>query len=277
MALKPAAKKVVDAFINGATEVPQPRSSDFHVEGGVLKVNSTRLAELSADGFYIIWVGRGGTDYQDSAYRYLKKNVPKKWFKDEPHSLSRNGKRTRLDQLLDKVKSKESELTLDAEGYTKAEVRKVLDAAKSRGFHAAHDGRFILIRDLREMQKNYSVLRDHPTNYRANGRGTIADDEAARELVLFSDNTDGLTPMSSRGQGKAIHENMMRKIRSGKFDPMKVPKALEHLMETAAKQYARDFASPGEWSQMFNAATRRMAASMMAEDYLDELAAQGLI
>jgi len=101
------------------------------------------------------------------------------------------------------------------------------------------------------------------------------DATAARELVLYAENTNGLTPSGTKGQGKAIAENIDRKISRGTFDESKLPKLFEYLMTSAAKAYARDFGDPSEWSVMFTAETRRMAAKEMAEDYVMELRAQG--
>jgi len=57
--------------------------------------------------------------------------------------------KTRLDLLLDTVKPAQSELTLDLDGYTAAQVERVIHTAKARGLSAAFDGRFVLVRDLR--------------------------------------------------------------------------------------------------------------------------------
>lgn len=69
--------------------------------------------------------------------------------KENRGSMEGAAPRTRLDQLLDRVAAKKSELTLDTEGYTNEQVERVIAAAKARGFSASYDGRHVLIRDLR--------------------------------------------------------------------------------------------------------------------------------
>jgi len=66
-----------------------------------------------------------------------------------PHK--RRKAKSYLDLLLDRVKARSHEVTIDTEGYTKEQVKKIKSAAKRRGFHAAYDGRFVLIRDLRDL------------------------------------------------------------------------------------------------------------------------------
>ncbi len=57
--------------------------------------------------------------------------------------------KTRLDLILDRVKPAQHEVTIDTEGYTRAEVDRITAAARARGLHAAFDGRFVLVRDMR--------------------------------------------------------------------------------------------------------------------------------
>lgn len=57
--------------------------------------------------------------------------------------------KTKLDRILDSVKPREHEVTIDTEGYSSAETGRILDAARERGLSAAYDGRFVLVRDLR--------------------------------------------------------------------------------------------------------------------------------
>jgi hypothetical protein len=60
-----------------------------------------------------------------------------------------NKKGTMLDAILDRVKPREHEVTIDTEGYTRQQVDRIETAANRRGLSAVYDGRFILIRDLR--------------------------------------------------------------------------------------------------------------------------------
>jgi hypothetical protein len=58
--------------------------------------------------------------------------------------------KSRLDLILDKVKAKQHEVTLDVSSYTKEQKDKIRDTAKGRGFDVAEDNRHMLIRDLRD-------------------------------------------------------------------------------------------------------------------------------
>lgn len=57
--------------------------------------------------------------------------------------------KTKLDLLLDQVKARKREVTIDTTGYTREQVDRILHAAKDRGLHAAAAPNSILIRDLR--------------------------------------------------------------------------------------------------------------------------------
>jgi hypothetical protein len=61
--------------------------------------------------------------------------------------------KTRLDLILDQVVARKSEVTLDCEGYAAEQIERVIDAARGREFSACFDGRFLLIRDLRQMHQ----------------------------------------------------------------------------------------------------------------------------
>jgi len=59
--------------------------------------------------------------------------------------------KSRLDRLLDRVKPRESEVTIDVRDYTPEQVDRIYAAAAARGLHASGTRRVILIRDLRGM------------------------------------------------------------------------------------------------------------------------------
>ncbi len=54
-----------------------------------------------------------------------------------------------LDRILDLVKPRKREVNFDTEGYTRDQVDRLIATAQARGLHAAYDGRFVLVRDLR--------------------------------------------------------------------------------------------------------------------------------
>ena len=59
--------------------------------------------------------------------------------------------KTRLDLLLDKVQAGKHEVTIDVEGYTREQVKRIITTAEGRGLHASSDGRHVLVRDLSKM------------------------------------------------------------------------------------------------------------------------------
>lgn len=56
---------------------------------------------------------------------------------------------TRLSILLDSVKPREKELTLDFDGWKSEDIARVEAVVRYRGLHAAFDGRYMLVRDMR--------------------------------------------------------------------------------------------------------------------------------
>ena len=61
--------------------------------------------------------------------------------------------KTRLDLLLDSVKSRRHEVTIDVGDLPSEQVDRIYAAAKARGLHASGTRRWILIRDLRGMHR----------------------------------------------------------------------------------------------------------------------------
>lgn len=99
---------------------------------------------------------------------------------------------------------------------------------------------------------------------------TVPDMDAARELSLWATSTAAFYDHAA----KPAALNLARKIAAGTYDADKAPKLWEYAADKAAEMYAREFAAPieaGDWNHsVFNAATRRAAAVMLAESY-DEL------
>ncbi len=79
-----------------------------------------------------------------------------------PHTESR--KRTNLDLILDHVRYAQHEVTLDLRDLTMEQVQRVIDIATVRGLHAASDGKFALIRDLRCPHDRVGTT-DNPQEY----------------------------------------------------------------------------------------------------------------
>lgn len=98
-----------------------------------------------------------------------------------------------------------------------------------------------------------------PTYLRNPARHEPVDHDAMVELILFADDTGKLYP-----QKKSIIANLKRMITKGTYDPAKAPKAWMHWLEPAAKRYAKEFADPRDWNQIFTKATREAAAAEIA-------------
>jgi hypothetical protein len=108
---------------------------------------------------------------------------------------------------------------------------------------------------------------EYVDNYRRNARGS-GDPQAARELVLFIDNTNGLSLGSSHGQGKSVRENLLKKWDKGTYDFEKSVKLMGYLADAGAKQYVKEHGARTErWHETFNAPTRRLAARELAEQF----------
>lgn len=89
------------------------------------------------------------------------------------------------------------------------------------------------------------------------------DEHAATELELYIDKDSGLY----RQQTQPIIANLLRKIKAGKYDSVKAVKLWEYLMDSGAKKYAKEFASPNEWNTIFTKATRRAVAERFAAQF----------
>ncbi len=75
--------------------------------------------------------------------------------------------KTRLDLLLDSVKPGEHAVTIDAAGYTSAQVDRIIAAARARGLHVSGTHRWLLIRDLRGMRRDHGNADLQPGRFYA--------------------------------------------------------------------------------------------------------------
>lgn len=88
------------------------------------------------------------------------------------------------------------------------------------------------------------------------------DEVAARELDLYAENTSQLYP-----QFQSIIANIKRRVKKGTYDPKLAPQLWMYWYESAAKQYAKEFASSqSEWSRIFPKALREHLAKQRAKD-----------
>lgn len=98
---------------------------------------------------------------------------------------------------------------------------------------------------------------------------TYENDPSVRELVLYIQNESKL--WGPRSQGEAIRKNLEKKMAAGKYDPKLGAKAFEYLAESGAKEYVKDYGSPGDkYHQMFPADVRRGAAKFIADEWEEE-------
>lgn len=88
------------------------------------------------------------------------------------------------------------------------------------------------------------------------------DQHMVDELQLYIDNEHQLYR-----QRQAIEENLTRKWKKGRYDHTKAPKLWMYLVDNAAKQYIKEFMSPGT---KIHIATRRKAAQELADDWQKE-------
>lgn len=102
-----------------------------------------------------------------------------------------------------------------------------------------------------------------------NAARTSPDETAARELSLYIENEYDLVG-APNSPGKAIEKNLLQKIRKGSFDLARSEDAWMYLMEAGAKKYAKEYASPKDWSVMFNKATRELVAHEFATTFYEE-------
>lgn len=101
------------------------------------------------------------------------------------------------------------------------------------------------------------------------GHREAGDETAADELELYIDN-DARFSMHGQGQGRSISQNLWRKWKKGTYESSLAPQAWSYVVESAAKAYAKEFDSPGNWSRIFNPATRGMVSRSLAKKWEDE-------
>ena len=93
-----------------------------------------------------------------------------------------------------------------------------------------------------------------------------ADVNAARELVLYAENTFTVYNSSILPTVRSL----AKKWKKGAYDPQLACKAWGYVVEASAKQYAREFAASGrDWCRLFDAATRRAAAAELETNNRD--------
>jgi hypothetical protein len=91
----------------------------------------------------------------------------------------------------------------------------------------------------------------------------MIDDRAATELELYINNDADL----HRQQHVPIFKNLMTKRARGQYKRDLAVKAFGYLVESGAKKYAKEFATPGEWNKIFSVPTRRRVAEELTKSF----------
>jgi len=87
----------------------------------------------------------------------------------------------------------------------------------------------------------------------------------ASELILYVDNEEWLYRRKI-----AIFHALAKKKERGIYSSLLAPKAFAALLDTAAKQYTREFGSiTDRWNQLFSTTHRREAAEHFAHEFKD--------
>ena len=87
------------------------------------------------------------------------------------------------------------------------------------------------------------------------------DQHMVDELVLYIQNDYQLI----RSQMDPIRKNLVNKMANGVYDHKKAPKMWKYLADNGAKKYTK------EWPETtFDVPTRKAAAQIMADEFLDE-------
>lgn len=92
------------------------------------------------------------------------------------------------------------------------------------------------------------------------------DSHAATELELYMDNDTRFASQSPSGMGRDVARNMAKKIDKGRYDPELAVKGWMHVVDAAAKAYAKEFGG-GRWHEMFDKQTRLVVARRQAEQF----------
>ena len=150
------------------------------------------------------------------------------------------------------------EVLLSKACKTKECVEKVKQMASKDGFHSFRVTTFD------------GGPPDFTKIFRSNPFYTDSDDTgAARELELFVENDADLY----RQQEQPIQKNLINKMAKGVYHHAGAVKLYGYLMESGAKKYVKEHGSPGDvWHEMFNTATRKVAAERFADHFETEAA-----
>lgn len=94
-------------------------------------------------------------------------------------------------------------------------------------------------------------------------KALAASSTEARELELYIDNESDLYEKYKM----PVFKNLSAKMKKGQYDSSLAAKAFYQLVETGAKKYAKDHATPNEWNKIFSPEVRKEVAKTYVEEF----------
>jgi hypothetical protein len=174
--------------------------------------------------------------------------------KDAADRIAKGKQKLNIKDVTPKGYGPKEEVELD-EKLDKEDEPKVKEIIKKlKGASQAHAGQ---AKDLQKAVTEKDELDE------------AVDKNAADELKMYIENDAQLY----KSQLIPIVKNMQRKMKSGKYDHRKAPKLWMYLVDAGAKKYVKEFG--GDVRNMFDKQTRQYVAQQMADEYKDEIEAQG--
>jgi len=99
--------------------------------------------------------------------------------------------------------------------------------------------------------------------FRVAGEVTAFDRASLDDLELFMENEGKI-----HNQKKSIIDNIKRKMKKGQYDPNLAPKLWMYWVESGAKEYIKQHASPGtRMPDLFPKSLRMALAEKLAKEY----------
>ena len=95
---------------------------------------------------------------------------------------------------------------------------------------------------------------------------SVADEQAGDELLLYLENDADIY----RRRLQPIFKNLVTKMARGTYNSTAAVRAFRYAAEDAAKKYAKEYATPSEWSSIFNPATRTYVAVSLRDSFETE-------
>ncbi len=101
-------------------------------------------------------------------------------------------------------------------------------------------------------------------------QGEDIDEVEVSELHQYIVNNKILDGGPINNKYDSIVNNLAKKISNGTYDPELAPQLWFYLVNDAAKEYARDFASGSDWADIFSKSVRMEVAQRIADEWYDE-------